>query len=188
MILASGSPRRLALLKEAGLDFTVVKAQGKENKEGPFPQAIVMGLAIQQAREVAEDHPEDLVLGADTLVYLEGKALGKPKDKKEARAMLEALSGKAHEVYTGFSFVQMDKKLKVIDYDVTKVYFKNLSPEEINHYLEGDEWEDKAGAYGIQGRAGDFVDHIEGDINTVIGLPLDQVLACYKSLETLDYD
>ena len=82
----------------------------------------------------------------------------------------------------------MDKKLKVIDYDVTKVYFKNLSLEEINHYLEGDEWKDKAGAYGIQGRAGDFVDHIEGDINTVIGLPLDQVLACYKSLETLDYD
>ena len=171
MILASGSQRRIDLLNKFSYTFTVEKADIEEKKEGKSPQSMVMGLAFEKAKKVAENHPTDLVLGADTMVYREGKVYGKAESLEEARAMLEELSGKTHQVYTGFALVCLDKKLKIIDYDLSSVCFKDLTEKDLEDYLASGEWEDKAGAYAIQGKAAEFVKDLQGDINNVIGLP-----------------
>jgi septum formation protein len=180
IILASGSPRRAKLLKEAGLDFKIVPSDIDENyDEDLSPKEISMYLAEIKAKHIFEQHQNDIVIGADTIVVLENQILGKPKDANDAFEMLSKLSNQCHDVYTGVSIISKDKK--VTFFSQTKVCMKPLSALEIESYVKTEEPMDKAGAYGIQGKGGTLVDHFEGDFFTIMGLPLKEVLYQLKN-------
>ena len=178
LILASASPRRRQLMETLGLPFRIIPAPGPEVP----PDEAEAGrtawyLSQQKARQVAEAHPEALVIGADTGVGVNGMILGKPRDEADARRMLRLLSGREHQVYTGVSLVRYGVYPTVQSYNdtrmaVTKVFFRELTDAEIDSYVATGEPMDKAGAYGYQGRAGLFVERIEGDYYNVVGLPL----------------
>lgn len=201
MILASASPRRRELLEQAGLLFEVCPARGEEVITKEKPEEAVMELAGQKAREVAamvrayeESHrelvtPQDImVIGADTVVSMDGKILGKPKDEEEACSMLAFLSGKTHCVYTGVAFVLLDASGKAgehIFYEKTEVAMHSMDEAEIKRYVATGEPMDKAGAYGIQGKCAIYIDKINGDYNNVVGLPL---ATMYRELKKLGID
>lgn len=171
IVLASGSPRRRELLASLGLRFTVHPAEGEERPpEGASPAETVMALSGSKADEVAPLHPDSLVIAADTIVWAEGRILGKPKGARDAKQMLRMLSGREHEVYTGVTLIYNSRRL--CKSECTRVFFRELSEEEIDAYVRSGEPMDKAGAYGIQGRAALMVRRIEGDYFNVMGLPL----------------
>ena len=171
IILASGSPRRRELLNTLGLSFTVHPARGEEMAPlGAGPEEIVKALSKAKAEEVAREFPDKLIIAADTIVYLDGRVLGKPKDEDDAKAMLSKLSGRAHEVYTGVTVISGDKT--ICEAECTKVFFREVSAEEIDSYVASGDPMDKAGAYGIQGKAALMVERLEGDYFNVMGLPL----------------
>lgn len=183
VVLASGSPRRRELLGQMGIeDFEVLPAQGEETApEGLAPDALVARLALQKAREVATLRPEATVIGADTVVALDGRVLGKPSDEGEAREMLSALSGRRHQVYTGMAVLSGGQAFTHVE--CTQVEFRPLTAEEIAAYVATGESMDKAGAYGIQGRACVFIRGIQGDYYNVVGLP---VCALHELLAQLE--
>ena len=171
MILASASPRRRELLALAGFDFTVETAAVEETYDPALPPAkIVMHLAAVKSEPVARLHPNEPVIGADTVVVLDEAILGKPRDAQDAAAMLRRLSGRVHQVYTGVCLRRGEKS--VCFHECTLVRFKELSDELIAAYVATGEPMDKAGAYGAQGLAALFVAHIDGDFFNVMGLPL----------------
>jgi septum formation protein len=171
VILASSSPRRAELLKRIFRDFTICIPDIDENvADATSPENLVMELAKRKARAVFVKHPECLVIGADTEVFLEGVRFGKPYDKEDAVRMLRALSGKTHQVYTGVVFCWRGGE--DVFCEVSDVTFRELSDEEIEEYVCTGEPLDKAGAYGIQAGGGTFIEKIRGDKNTVVGLPL----------------
>lgn len=169
LILASASPRRRELIGYMGIPFEIITADAEEIKEGR-PEELVMENARRKAQAVAKDHPGRIVLGADTIVYLNDRVLGKPKDEEEAKAMLSRLSGAWHVVYTGVC-VMRDGQADV-RYDTSRVLFVKLDPETIARYVSTGEPMDKAGAYALQGRGGMFVQSIDGSYSNVIGLPM----------------
>ena len=169
LILASASPRRSELLKRMGLSFQTEPSQVEENATGTGEQ-IACRLAMLKAEDVAKRNPDAIVLGADTVVCLDNVVLGKPKDKEDARTMLRMLSGKWHEVYTGVA-VACGERINA-QAVCSRVHFIELDEATIDSYLETDEAMDKAGAYGIQGMAGMFIDRIDGCPHNVMGLPL----------------
>lgn len=183
VVLASGSPRRRELLGQMGIeDFEVLPAQGEETApEGLAPDALVARLALQKVREVAALRPEATVIGADTVVALDGQVLGKPSDEEEAREMLSALSGRRHQVYTGMAVLSGGQAFTHVE--CTQVEFRPLTAEEIAAYVATGESMDKAGAYGIQGRACVFIRGIQGDYYNVVGLP---VCALHELLAQLE--
>ena len=174
LILASKSPRRKEILSAMGYDFEILSADCDESvEEGISPREAVELLARRKGEAVALEYGlitdgETVILSSDTLVDLDGVALGKPSDREEAYAMLRALSGNVHYVHTGIA-VRCGERV-VSGVDTTAVIFRALSEEEIAEYVESGEPMDKAGAYGIQGAAGKFVERIEGDFDTVVGL------------------
>lgn len=171
LILASASVRRKHLLEQAGYDFVVDPAKiGEIFPKGKTPEETVSWLARQKSKVVAQRHPDDVVLAADTIVLLNGKIYGKPHTHEEAVSMLRALSGKEHEVFTGVSLRAggTPRALTVC----TKVRFFDLTDEEIEEYVATGEPFDKAGAYAIQGRGAVLVESIYGDFYNVMGLPL----------------
>ncbi len=170
LYLASASPRRRELLELAGFAFTVEPAEIDENLPEPEPAKLVVELAKQKAKAVALQHPQDTVLAADTVVALDGQILGKPRDAVQARAMLEKLSGRMHTVWTGYCIQQGARQVSGIC--CTDVYFYELTPAEIEGYIETGEPMDKAGAYGIQGKGALLVRKIHGDFYNVVGLPI----------------
>jgi septum formation protein len=173
IVLASQSPRRKELLAQLGVEeFRICPAQGEEiMPQGAEPAALVEELSRQKAREVAEKCGlEDLVIGADTVVALEGTVLGKPGTPEKAAEMLRTLSGKAHQVYTGITLIRGGVELT--RHECTTVHFRTLTEEEIAWYVSTGEPLDKAGAYGIQGKGARFIPSIEGDYSNVVGLPL----------------
>ena len=172
LILASQSPRRRELLERMGLDFTVISPQIDEDAfTDPDPAALVCTLSREKALAVArEQDPDVLVVAADTVVVLDGQALGKPGDEAGAAAMLAALSGRSHEVYTGVTVCRGDRA--VTEAKRTEVTFRPLSREEIRSYVATGEPMDKAGAYGIQGFGALLVEGIRGDYFNVVGLPV----------------
>lgn len=182
IVLASSSPRRRELLGIFALPFECISAEGEENSEGYAScEALTEGLARQKALEVAARVDGDtVVIGADTLVELDGVRLGKPKDEADAFRMLRALSGRAHRVCTGLCCVKGDTVLSGVE--VTEVIFRSLSDREILAYIATGEPMDKAGAYGIQGKASLFVEGIRGDYFTVMGLPLCRLGTMLKEL------
>ncbi len=174
LILASNSPRRKELLTQAGIPFEVVPSLYEEhNHPGIPPAQLVREQALGKAVEVAHRYPERTVLGADTLVALGQTILGKPKDAQEAHAMLTAIQGQWHEVYTGIALVYgKDSSAQKTHVQTTKVHLRALSPQEITDYIATQEPMDKAGAYAIQGYGALLVDAIEGCYTNVVGLSL----------------
>ena len=171
LILASGSPRRKELLSLITDEFEVLVSGCDEFvPEGTPAEKVPAILAEQKALAVAKLRPEDTIIGSDTVVVLDGEIFGKPKNKEHAHAMLKALSGKKHFVYTGVAVAENDKVRSFVQ--KTEVEFYELSDEIIDKYIETLEPMDKAGAYGIQGIGGAFIDKIEGDYFNVVGLPL----------------
>ena len=198
MILASASPRRKELLEQIGAEFVICPAKGEEVITETDPSAVAMELSRQKAEEVAygvliynEQHadlttPQDiLVIGADTVVAYENQILGKPKDEEDARRMLTMLSGKTHSVYTGVTFVFIDKEGRTGEhcfFEKTDVCMYPLKEEEIDRYIQSGDPMDKAGSYGIQGRFAIHIKEIRGDYNNVVGLP---VARLYQELQKL---
>lgn len=171
LVLASASPRRVALLRQVGADFVVVDPGPDRAWPGESePRHGVRALALDKARRVAADRPGRVVVGADTVVVFRGRRLGKPRDASEAMAMLARLHGRTHEVWTGIAVVRDDEARTAAE--SATVQFVRLSAEEIEAYAKSGEPLDKAGGYGIQGLAGQFVRRIEGDYTTVVGLPM----------------
>jgi septum formation protein len=173
IVLASGSPRRLELLRSLGLDVDVVLSNYDEPE---LPGVAPIEVARRHAREKLERtaFPERLgriVVAADTVVDVDGDALGKPRDAHEAAAMLRRLSGRTHRVHTAFA-LSIPDRATIEEVATTSVTFYELEPEEIDDYVATGEPLDKAGAYGIQGRAAALVEGIDGDFYTVMGFPL----------------
>ena len=169
LILASASPRRAKLLRAIGLDFAVRVSHAAEVTEG-LPRTIVSENALTKARAIADD-PNALVIGADTIVVLDGAVFGKPVDAADAARMLTALSSRTHEVYTGVCVLDAATGHSAADVSVTRVTFVDILPDEIRQYVATGDPLDKAGAYGIQGMARMFVESIEGNWDGVMGLP-----------------
>lgn len=177
LVLASKSPRRSEILKNAGIDFTVRVADADETiPDGTKPEDAVVFLAARKAMAV-ERADDETVLGADTVVVLDDKILGKPKDKEDAYNMIKSLSGRVHSVFTGVCAIGNGVSLTFAE--ETKVEFYPLSDDEIYEYISTNEPYDKAGAYGIQGLASKFIRGIEGDYFNVVGLPMSSV---YKKI------
>ena len=172
MILASASPRRKEILENFGFSFKTIVKNIDETSDKTRAEEKILEIAEKKARAAAIDFPDENVVGADTVVVVDGKILGKPKNKEAAFSMLKSLSGRNHEVITAFSFININKNISYSDYEITKVYFKNLTDDEINWYINTKEPMDKAGAYGIQGKGAFFVEKIEGDFFSVMGFPL----------------
>lgn len=173
IVLASASPRRRELLEMLGVcDFKICPAAGEEKiKDGLSPEEIVCSLSKAKAEEVrAKCGGDDVIIAADTIVWHEGRVFGKPKTEREAKLMLGELSGKTHEVFTGITVIKGEKIIS--EAECTKVHFRQLDEAEIEAYVLSGEPMDKAGAYGIQGKASLFAEGIEGDFFNVMGLPL----------------
>ncbi len=172
IILASASPRRKELLKQIGVTFEIVKAEGEEVITSSIPTEVVKKLSIQKAREVAKRCEGTVIIGADTVVAAGGKILGKPKDPADAMRMLALLQGKEHQVITGVA-VLLTESGKVISFvETTTVHVFPMTRTQMEQYIASGEPMDKAGAYGIQGRFAAYVSGIEGDYNNVVGLPV----------------
>lgn len=172
-ILASASPRRRQLLHQVGLHFRTVPSRLSEsNRGGMEPRQHALYWAAAKAREVAQRHPEDWVLGADTIVVLDSEILGKPANPSDAVAMLSRLSGRSHLVMTGLCLILGQSGVEENKCVATKVSMRHLSTEDIQGYLATGEPMDKAGGYAIQGIGGCLVQHIEGSYSNVVGLPL----------------
>ncbi|OXT09298.1 septum formation inhibitor Maf [Thermoanaerobacterium thermosaccharolyticum] len=176
IVLASNSPRRREILSNIGLDFDVIPSNIAEETKEEEPENIVMDLSRKKALCVAEKLDDDsIVIGADTVVVIDGEILGKPKDKGEAFSMLRKLSGRWHKVYTGVSVVSLRNRKFINDYESTDVYIKNLSNDMILNYIEKGECLDKAGSYAIQGYGSLIVERINGDYFNVVGLPISKL-------------
>lgn len=169
IILASQSPRRQELMKYITQDFEVKVSEVDETLPRKMsPSQAVMYLSQIKAEPFRND--EDIVIGADTVVALGSKILGKPKDKQDARNMLKLLSGKKHSVYTGVTI--LSSQYSVTFFEQTKVKFYDLSDRDIDNYIATMEYTDKAGAYGIQGKGALLVEKIDGDFYNIVGLPI----------------
>ena len=175
LILASGSPRRRELLSLYTTDFTVCVSDFDESAvTAPTPAQLVEQLAIGKCLAVAKQHPDAVVIGCDTVVDVDGTVFGKPHDAEDAKRMLRALSGKTHQVHTGVCIAKGDRAEHFVD--SCKVTFFPLGEEEIDFYTATPEPYDKAGAYAIQGRAALWLDRIEGDYYTIMGLPVSRTV------------
>ena len=197
IILGSASPRRRELLAQIGADFEVRVSNKEEVYHSNVPEEIVKELALTKAENVAEELAEEnpagavkstVVIGADTIVVLDGKILGKPADEADAVRMLSSLRGRRHDVYTGVAGLDYDEngEKRVYNYPVgTAVYVNEMTEEEIRAYVETKDPLDKAGAYGIQGRFAAHIDRIEGDYYNVVGLPVSRVYRTLRELGVL---
>ena len=180
-ILASASPRRMELLKRLGLDFIVAPSGADESfQEGESPQAHVLRLSADKADRVAAANPGHWVLGADTIVVVDGEVLGKPADPDEARQMLKKLSARAHTVFTGFTLARQEPRFRISEAMASTVFFRAISEDELAWYVLSREPYDKAGAYAVQGRSAFFIKEIRGSYTNVMGLPLCEVVDALK--------
>ncbi|MGI6643994.1 MAG: Maf family protein [Bacillota bacterium] len=185
LILASESERRRDLLLAAGLVPEVVPSSVDETFDGDWrdPADMVVALARRKVKAVSLNYPEDYVLGADTVVSISGEILGKPRDTQEAREMLSLLQGKTHQVYTGVALYDPRTKKTIADWDCTSVTFRPMNDYEIAWYVSTREPMDKAGAYALQGIGAFFVQKIDGDYSSVIGLPLPKVYELFRDAD-----
>lgn len=185
IILASGSPRRKELMEMLGVkNLEIIPARGEETADPALaPDALVRELSRCKAAEVAAEHAvaEDVVIGADTIVVLDGEVLGKPRDAADAKRMLTALSGRAHTVFTGVTVIRGEEVHSHAER--TEVHFRAMSDAEIDAYIATGEPMDKAGSYGAQGRGSLFVEKLEGDFFNVMGLPLCALALLLKKFE-----
>lgn len=185
MILASGSPRRKELLQMLEVPFEVLVSDTEEIITKNEPAEVTKELSYQKAMAVAEQVEEGIIIGADTVVSIDGKILGKPADTEEAREMIYKLQGKSHMVYTGVTVIAKSGDMVSASSfaEGTKVNVAPMTENEIEAYISTDEPYDKAGAYGIQGLFGKFIEGIEGDYFNVVGLPVHRL---YEELKKFD--
>ena len=201
IILASSSPRRIEMMQDNGITPVIIKPTCEENlPEGITGEDAVMFLSLKKALDVEEkvrsgaengDQKELMkkcleegayIIAADTIVYKDS-IIGKPVDREDAYNILSDLNGKEHYVITGVSIVRSGRPERRTFAETTKVFFKKYTDEELNAYLDTDEPYDKAGAYAIQGLFGKYIDHIEGDLNNVIGFPWDRIVKEFEYLK-----
>jgi len=186
IILASASPRRRQLLAQAGYKFTSVRPNidesrpfGRGGDESVFltdaisPCEYAKRLALAKAKNVAEKHPDCLVIGADTIVDFSGQIIGKPKNAKEAEQITKKLFSKPHKVITAIAIVRISDGIEVVESDSTTVYPKKLTNEQIAKHIKSGSWRDKAGAYAIQETDDEFIKKIDGSLTNVMGLPME---------------
>ncbi len=184
-ILASGSPRRRDLLRQIGIQPEICPSQIEEKTDLGSPEKVVAELSVQKAEAVAENAPEQvIVVGADTVVSIDGRILGKPKSHEEAYKMLCLLQGRTHEVFTGVTLILKEpgKRRRRTFVEKTEVALYAMSEAELRAYAESEEPMDKAGAYGIQGNFARYVSGITGDYGNVAGLPIGRVYQEWKAL------
>lgn len=189
LILASASPRREELLRLLGLDFQVIPSRADETffiNEKPAEH--VLRLAENKAYTIAQGHPQAWVLGADTIVVIDGEVLGKPADSSEAERMLEKLSGRTHEVFTGFALLRLSGQIAIKEEVRAAVTFRNISEDEKLWYIQSPEPYDKAGAYAVQGLGAFFIKEIKGSYTNVMGLPLCEVVDALKKAGAMRFD
>lgn len=180
VILASASPRRSELMRQAGFEFEVQVSKKEEIYMSKQPDEIVKELSLLKVEDVADniERKNVIVIGADTVVALDGKILGKPKSEEEAVYMIQQLQGRAHQVYTGVAILIFDengichRKNHAV---CTEVFVNSMTDSEISEYISCEEVMDKAGAYGIQGRFAIYINRIEGDYYNVVGLPISYI-------------
>ena len=185
IILASGSPRRSEILSNIGIEFTIVKSCADESSispEGIPVDMYVQELALLKATEVYSRvaAKDALIIGADTVVSIDGDILGKPKDDEDAFRMLKSLSGKTHQVYTGYCVVNTNDGYSVCGAQCTEVTFAQLTDDDIHEYVHTGETSDKAGSYAIQGKGVMLVEKINGDYFNVVGLPVRSLVELMK--------
>jgi septum formation protein len=187
IILASASPRRRELLRQIGLNFEVIPSEIEEDIiRGEEPRNHVLRLARLKAKEVGRRQNSAIVVGADTVVVLDGRILGKPESEKEAFDMLTLLSGREHRVLTGFCVLDTSNGTEQCEAVESWVRFKSLSPEEIKGYIKTREPMDKAGAYAVQGKGSYMIQEIKGSYTNVVGLPLCELVEVLTRLKAID--
>ena len=177
-ILASASPRRRELLSQAGYQFTVVPPDFDESTvatEGLEAAQYAMKLALAKAESVARAYPDQVVLGADTVVDFEGSIIGKAADAQDAERITKLLFSRPHKVITGLALVRICDNTRIVKSDSTTVYPRQKTAEQIAEHIRGGSWQDKAGAYAIQETGDEFVERIEGSLTNVMGLPMEMV-------------
>ena len=184
MILASNSQRRQEILKEAGFNFKVITSDIEEISDKKIITEKILDIAEKKLEQIAKDNVNEFVLAADTVVELDGKILGKPKNREEAFGFLKSLSGKVHRVITAYVFKNISKNILIKEVVVSEVKFFHLDDDTINWYLDTDEPFDKAGAYGIQGYGRILVEKINGDYYSIMGFPISNFL---KNLRKIGY-
>lgn len=175
LILASGSPRRQELLAMLGIPFEVIISDAEEIITHTSPAKVTEELSRCKAEAVAHQVTDAIVIGADTVVSVDDRILGKPKDKEEAGEMIASLQGRSHMVYTGVTILEVDAEGGICGHtflEETRVFVASMNEKEIAEYIASSEPYDKAGAYGIQGSFGKFVERIDGDYYNVVGLPV----------------
>lgn len=188
IILASKSPRRREILENLDVNFRVITEETDENSTTQNPEELVKELALKKATAVMKKlisenqfTADTVIIGSDTVVAKNGKILGKPKDRQNAKEMLCTLSGDCHKVISGVAIIVGDRKMTSCE--ITKVYFDKLTPEEIETYVATGECDDKAGAYGIQGKASRFIKKIDGCYFNVVGLPVNLLHNMAKQMD-----
>ena len=187
LILASASPRRQELLALLDIRFEVIPSQADESfYAGELPEEHVLRLARAKAKDVAAQNPGRWVLAADTVVEIDGKILGKPKDRSEAIEMLRLLSQREHRVLTGYCILNASSPQKKEGKIISWVKFKSLTEEEIHWYVGTGEPFDKAGGYAVQGKAAFMVQEVRGSYTNVVGLPLCEVIEDLRALGVVD--
>ncbi|MBN2880279.1 MAG: septum formation protein Maf [Clostridia bacterium] len=185
ILLASGSPRRKELLARMGLEFGIMPCDAEEKYDPEMnPSEIARYLGRLKAEIVNKMVDGYVVIGADTIVVVDGHILGKPTDRHEAYSMLKKLSGSWHEVITGVCV--FDGEECITDHVITRVHFVEMTEGEIEEYINTDEPYDKAGAYGVQGLAGMYIDSIEGDYYNIMGFPMAKIRSMLKEVSAMD--
>lgn len=183
LVLASASPRRAELLREAGYRFQVVDPPIEE--PGDEHRHVAAGLhaeslAYFKARSVEDDHPNKTILAADTIAVLNGQIIGKPVDAADARRILKLLSGTIHDVITGVVLLSPNGARRIMQHDVSRIRVRRLSDEAVEAYLTTGQWQGKAGAYGIQDHGDAFVETVEGSFTNVVGLPMELLSRMFR--------
>lgn len=173
ILLASTSPRRRELLELLGLTFHIIPPTCEERLSPNLsPGEQTRQLAREKAQSVADEHPQDIVIGSDTVIEIEGKLLGKPENIQEAETMLRNLQGRYHQVHTGVAIIHQANKVSINFVETAQVWIKSFDEHTLKTYLDTEESLGKAGSYSIQGNGAQLIEKIEGDYPTIVGLPL----------------
>jgi septum formation protein len=180
LVLASASPRRSEILSVAGFEFDIIPSKAEEISEGLPPEEAARANALLKAKDVFNKSSDGVVIGADTVVTIDGEILGKPKDREDAFNMLKSLSGRKHYVITGYAVISED--FETSSYCSTEVVFRDLSDKEIYAYIDTLEPMDKAGSYAIQEKGSLFIESMNGDFFNVVGLPVSEIAEILKKL------
>ena len=184
LILASNSRTRKEVLDKVGLKYTVIPSDIVENSDKTDPKEYVMDLSRQKALAVSKNLKEGVILSADSIIYIDNKKIEKPKTKEQAREMLKSLSGKVNYAVTGVTIIDLYQNQTITLNEVTEVYFDELSDEEIEWYIENEQYIFERCGYSIAGKSAIYIPKINGDYNNILGMPLSRV---YKELNKLGY-